>query len=228
MTGYTPLFGEIVTSSIWNEENAVRIVWITLMALADMDGNVYASIAGLAPVARVTLPECEKSIQILSSPDKYSRSKEKEGRRIEVIEGGWHLVNHKKYRQKAKTRAAYMRRYREEKKKIHQKEKNTNPNINANANSDTHRNRALHDVTVTKFTKNQCIDAGITIGISEQQSGEFYTHYAAQGWVFGNNLPIIDLREAMVRWRNNQYKFDKPHKETSQEQHARMKAEGKL
>lgn len=209
MPGYTPLFGEIVTSSIWNEKHTVRIVWITLMALADKNGNIQASIAGFAPVARVTVAECEKAINILSSPDKYSRSQEKEGRRIEPIPGGWHLVNHKKYREKAKTRAAYMRQYREEKKKIYQKEKKLNPDTNAYANSVTSCNSMLHDVTVTKFTKNQCIDTGITIGIPEQQSEAFYTHYAGQGWVFGSGLPIVDLREAMVRWRNNQYKFEK-------------------
>lgn len=207
MPGYTPLFSEIVTSSIWNEENAVRIIWITLMALADMDGNVYASVAGLAPVARVSIPECENAIGILSAPDQYSRSQEQQGRRIVPVDGGWHLVNHRKYRQRAKSRAAYMRQYREEKKKFHQKEKKENSNINAN--SVTHRNVTLQSVTVTKFTKNQCIDTGITIGILEQQSEEFHIHYAGQGWVFGNGQPIVDLRAAMVRWRNNQYKFEK-------------------
>ena len=151
MSGYTPLFNEIVTSSIWNEDNSVRIVWITLMALADAEGNVMASIAGFAPVARVSLPDCEKAIEILSSPDKYSRSQEKEGRRIEAIEGGWHIINHRKYREKAKSRAAYMRRYRDEKKKSHQKEKNTT-NTNTNTNSETHCNRVLQDVTVTPLS----------------------------------------------------------------------------
>ena len=214
MAGYTPLFNEIVTSSIWNENHVIRIVWITLMALADMDGNVYASIAGLAPVARVTIPECEKAIKILSSPDQYSRSQEQEGRRIIFVEGGWHLVNHGKYRQKAKSRAGYMRRYREEKKKK-QKEKNTN--TNANANRVTRRNIALQNVTVTESiinpTQKECIDVGITAGIPEQQSIKFYEHYKPQGWLWGNGQPMFPpLADCMVRWRNNQYKFDKPEK----------------
>jgi len=148
MAGYTPLFSEIVMSSIWNEDDKVRIVWITLMALADMDGNVMASISGLAPVARVKVPECEKAIQILSSPDKYSRSQEKEGRRIEAIDGGFHLINHRKYRNKAKTRAAYYREYREEKKKKQKEKKNTN--TNTNTNSATTRNVAQQSATVAK------------------------------------------------------------------------------
>jgi hypothetical protein len=113
MPGYIPLFGEIVTSSIWNEDAYTCKIWVTLMALSDKDGNIYASIAGLGPVARVTLTQAKKAIAILSEPDPYSRSKEYEGRRIVPIEGGWHIVNHDKYREKAQElgRKAYMRDY---------------------------------------------------------------------------------------------------------------------
>ena len=145
MNGYTPLFQEIVTSSIWNEDMATRIVWVTMMALADKDGNVQASIAGLAPVARITLKECETAIKILSSPDEYSRSQEEQGRRIIPIEGGWHLVNHKKYRDKAKSRSEYYQNWREQKKKKSPQtplKEETNSNSNSNSNSETARNSA--------------------------------------------------------------------------------------
>jgi len=59
------------------------------------------------------------------------------------------------------------------------------------------------------YTLSQVKNVGISIGISEQQAEEWYHHFAAQGFVFGNNLPIVNLREALVRWRNNQYKFEK-------------------
>ena len=86
------------------------------MALADVDGNVYGSIVGLAPVARITTAESKKAFEILSSPDPDSRSPEEEGRRIIAVEGGWHLVNHKKYRNKAKSRASYYQEWRNSKK----------------------------------------------------------------------------------------------------------------
>jgi len=128
MSGYTPLFGEIVTSSIWNEDAYTCKVWVTLMALADIDGNVFAAAAGLAPVARVSIEQCKKAIQILSSPDPESRSDEQEGRRIIPIEGGWHIVNHAKYRKKAKSRAEYIRQWRLQKKKeIKNNETNETP-----------------------------------------------------------------------------------------------------
>ena len=98
MTGYTKLFSSIITSSIWTEDDQTRIVWITLLALADRHGEVAASIPGLARVAGVSVEACEKAIAKFMAPDPYSRTPDEEGRRIERIEGGWALVNHAKYR----------------------------------------------------------------------------------------------------------------------------------
>jgi hypothetical protein len=100
MGGYTKLFGSIVTSTIWREPASTRLVWITMLALVNKDGVVEASVPGLAHVANVSLPDCETALMHLSQPDLYSRSKDQDGRRIEPVDGGWHLVNHAKYRDK--------------------------------------------------------------------------------------------------------------------------------
>ena len=168
MSGYTPLFNEIVTSSIWNESNPTRVVWITMLALADKDGVVNASVSGLAPVARVTLEECEKAIEVLSSPDKYSRSKEHDGRRVLEIDGGFQVLNHKKYREKAKSRAEYMRNYRRNKDVANVTECNSNvtecdesvidrspTNANANANANTVEEEVLNKKKATSTTSSE-------------------------------------------------------------------------
>ena len=98
MSGYTKLFNSIVTSTIWTEDDKTRIVWITMLALADKHGEVQASIPGLARVAGVSVADCEKALEKFLSPDPYSRTPDDEGRRIESIEGGWVLLNHGKYR----------------------------------------------------------------------------------------------------------------------------------
>ncbi len=100
MSGYTKLFSSIVTSTVWREPDHVRLVWITLLALSDRHGVAEASIPGLADMAKVPIDLCEDAIRCLSSPDKYSRTKEHEGRRLEPCEGGWQLLNHAKYRAK--------------------------------------------------------------------------------------------------------------------------------
>lgn len=100
MQGYTKLFSSIVTSTIWNESKETKIVWITLLALADQNGVVESSIPGLAVVARVSVDECRASIAVLLSPDPDSRTKDHDGRRIQEIDGGWLILNHAKYREK--------------------------------------------------------------------------------------------------------------------------------
>ena len=125
MSGYTPLFSSIIMSTIWREDDKTRLVWITMLALADQNGNVEASIPGLADAARVSIEECQTALKKLSSPDPFSRSQEAEGRRIVAIEGGWHLVNHAKYAKKAKSRAEYFRQYRQKLKSQAQQLRNT-------------------------------------------------------------------------------------------------------
>lgn len=71
-----------------------------MLSLADKSGEVGASVPGLARVANVSLAECEQALQCFLSPDAYSRTKDNEGRRIAVIDGGWRLLNHGKYRAK--------------------------------------------------------------------------------------------------------------------------------
>lgn len=100
MAGYTKLFNSILASTIWREDDKTRIVWITMLAMADKNGVAESSIPGLADMARVSIADCEAALEKLAAPDKYSRTKEFDGRRIEAVDGGWRLLNHGKYRSK--------------------------------------------------------------------------------------------------------------------------------
>lgn len=97
--GFVKLYHTILDSSIWLQPNPTRIVWITMLAMADANGVVIASIGGLAHRANVTRNECEEALLALHSPDPDSKSSEFEGRRVEKIEGGWLVLNHGKYRE---------------------------------------------------------------------------------------------------------------------------------
>lgn len=97
-TGYTKLFGSILDSTIWHESLPVKVVWITMLAMADREGEVSASVPGLAYRAGVSVSECEEALGKFLGPDPYSRTREAEGRRIELVSGGWRLLNHAKYR----------------------------------------------------------------------------------------------------------------------------------
>ncbi len=98
MAGYTKLFSSIVHSTIWREPNHVRIVWVTMLALSDARGEVMASAPGLADIARVSIEECRQALEVFQSPDPDSGNPDHEGRRVERIQGGWRLINHRHYR----------------------------------------------------------------------------------------------------------------------------------
>src|SRR2546426_1342361 len=113
MSGYTKLFGTIVGSAIWSEDDQPRLVWITMLAIANAEGKVDASIPGLAQFARVPLDATQRALDRLKAPDQYSRTKDFEGRRVVEIDGGWLILNYKKYRNQRdpEARREYMRRY---------------------------------------------------------------------------------------------------------------------
>lgn len=99
---FVKIYGTILDSSVWAENKETRLVWITLLAMADKDGYVEASYSGLARRAAVSMDECRAATAILEAPDSDSkdseRAPENEGRRIEKVSGGWVLLNHTYYR----------------------------------------------------------------------------------------------------------------------------------
>ena len=96
---YNKLFTKILDSSIWLAPDPVRLVWITLLAAMDEDGNcMFACAANVAARARVTVKQAELALAEFEAPDRNSGDPENEGRRIERFPGGWHLLNAHKYR----------------------------------------------------------------------------------------------------------------------------------
>jgi hypothetical protein len=98
--GYTKIFEEIIRSSIWDEDDKTRIVWITLLAMKDRHHFVRGTEEWLRFAARVSSEDCQKALRKLSSPDKNSHSQEEEGRRIKPVPGGWFIVNGEYYTKK--------------------------------------------------------------------------------------------------------------------------------
>lgn len=130
MPGFTKLFNSILASSIWSEDDKTRLVWITMLAMANEFGVVEASVIGLAHQAHVAKEDCQKALEKLLAPDSDSRSKEFEGRRIEQVDGGWKILNHGKYRHKMSLdeRREY---YRLKKREYRLKEREANRGLSA-------------------------------------------------------------------------------------------------
>jgi len=117
---FTKLFSSITESTVWCEDSDTRVVWITMLAMSNKNGFVFGSEPGLASRAKVSLEATIAALDKFQKPDKYSRSKEHEGRRIEVVDGGWRLLNYLKHRsirdeeERKEYMKAYMRDYRKQ------------------------------------------------------------------------------------------------------------------
>ena len=95
---YVKLWASILDSSVWREPPAHRLVWIAMLTMADKHGFVGASIDGLARRANVSEQEAESAVASFLAPDPRSRNQENEGRRIQVVPRGWHILNHGYFR----------------------------------------------------------------------------------------------------------------------------------
>lgn len=108
---YTKLFHRILSSSIWDEDDKTRLVWITLLASTDENGIVTATVSKLARDARVEVESVLVALEKFLAPDPESLTKTNDGRRIEVVDGGWRLLNHGTFRDmmSAASRREYFR-----------------------------------------------------------------------------------------------------------------------
>lgn len=95
---YAKLSSTITRSSIWRESPATRCVWITLLAVANEDGFVKGVEAWLASESNVSREECREALQLFQAEDPESQDQDWGGRRIEKLEGGWLVLNYRKYR----------------------------------------------------------------------------------------------------------------------------------
>lgn len=125
MHSYVKAHQEMLYSSIWSEDSDTRIIWLTMLLLkSPADHVVKANVDGLAHAARVSVEKVERALGKFLGPDPKSRSREFEGRRIEVVDGGWRILNGEKYAHLMgpEDRREYLRRkqaeYRKRKKEL--------------------------------------------------------------------------------------------------------------
>lgn len=140
MTHFVKLYSSILDSTIWAEPAPTVKVWLTLLAMADPNGFVDGAMLGVMRRAIVSREECETAIRVLESPDPDSKTPDHEGRRIERKEGGWQILNHRKYRDlRTETQIATAQRVKQHRDK-------TKALRVTDVTKSTRRNRKKHDV----------------------------------------------------------------------------------
>lgn len=102
MTSMTPIFREIVDSSLWSEPPHVRVLFMTMLALKDADHVVRIEMHHLPRKAVLEPDQVVEALHILESPDEKwgGLDQEYQGRRLKRVEEGWLVLNGEKYQQR--------------------------------------------------------------------------------------------------------------------------------
>jgi hypothetical protein len=229
---WTKLFHKVLASSIWNEDMATRLVWITMLCMKNQNHIVEASVSGLAHMARVPLKDCQKAITTLEGPDPDDSSGVEEGRRIRKLEGGgWLVINGAAYREskdedeRRAWMANYMREYRRKRKQNVNNRKHLLTPVNT-SESDQNRSEqkeeergakadafALTSESVPKPKKKlekrpESWESFAAYcqekGIISSDAKYLYTHWQANGWKLGKS-PIESWKHAVQSWKNGGY-----------------------
>lgn len=98
MNTWSPIFARIVDSSLWEEEDTVVKVFITMLAKKDADHVVRGSAYNIAQWAKKGEADVLRALEVLSKPDtRRIEAQPYEGRRIERVGDGWLILNGQHY-----------------------------------------------------------------------------------------------------------------------------------
>lgn len=105
MSGYVPLFDSIATGTLYGRWPDIG-VWPIVLALADKHGHLDVTPHYLSGVLGLPVEQVAACMKRFCEPDIYSRTKEESGARLRLLDDhrdwGWAIVNHVKYREKAR------------------------------------------------------------------------------------------------------------------------------
>jgi len=142
---YGKIFESMYEGSLYGQWEAI-VTMQQLIVLASADGVIDMTPAAISGKTSIPLDIIEKGLDILSRPDRYSRTQGSDGVRIQLLEEhrewGWFLVNHEKYRdlRTAEDRREYMREYMQKRRAVNNGKQSLAPLANTNKDTDTLKN----------------------------------------------------------------------------------------
>jgi len=124
---YGKIFDSIYDGTLAEDWRAL-ITFQQFIVLCDADGMVDMTPQSMSRRTGIPIEHIIAGIEVLEKNDKYSRTPDEDGKRIELIDShrawGWHIINHEKYKNirdadtiRAQTRER-VRRHREKKRSV--------------------------------------------------------------------------------------------------------------
>jgi len=205
---YVKIACSLVTSSVWSERSDIRVVWVTMLALADQYGEVCTSIPGLARVANVTIEVVQEALNKFIAPDEYSRNKANEGRRIVAIHNGWRLLNYDEYRElMSKEERREYKRVKEGERRQRLKTRGHAVDkagqkpayAEAEAEAEASTERSLKPKRQIPPSREEVGLLAAKAGMPIEQADAFWDFYQSKGWMVGKTK-MVSVGHSVAGW----------------------------
>ena len=123
---YGKIWKSMFEGSLYDAGWEAIITFMVLITFADKAGEVDITLSALSGKTTIPKKHLQNGIDALMAPDKLSRTKDDDGRRLVLIDDdrpwGWRIVNYEKYSQ-ARDMAAIRQYWAEEQKERRLKKK---------------------------------------------------------------------------------------------------------
>jgi hypothetical protein len=221
---YTKLAQSIVYSSLWSEDAETCKIWVTVLALKDLDGVFRHNISGISRLTGISLEKCLAAFDKFESPDPLSTSKKEEGRRLLKLEdGGWLVVTHDVYqefgwseekkRQNRERVAAFRERRKQESTSVNNGQQPSTP-VNSGPPTVSVNPPAVPEKPVKPpVARPERPDletvklVAAKIGMPEVEAEKFFNYYEGNGWMTGRN-PVKKWTACLARWKTTAQQYE--------------------
>lgn len=210
---YGKIFESIYDGTLVDDWRAL-ITFQQFIVLCDADGIVDMTPKSISRRTGIPIDHIKAGIEVLEKTDKYSRTPDQNGCRIELIDDhrpwGWHIVNHEKYKKmqdsdtiRAQTRARVQRHRNMKKAETDGNEsKRTVTDGNAQKRyTDTNTDTNTKIKTKGRFAPPSLDDVKNYCQQRQNQVNpqDFIDHYEANGW-FRGKTKIKDWKACVRTW----------------------------
>ena len=214
MDGYAKVFRTMYTGSMYGAGPYVFALWGWVLAHKDECGHVDINVDNVAHAIGGTPEGVKEALLYLTSPDKQSRCKDKDGRRLVKCETEFEyfVVTNDKYRDQGKDRTEYWREYKR-KKRAEEAKKRDNDSVHSgqsglSTNSTQAEAEAKAKAKALKPNTHMCFKPPKKQEVQEYFDEKGYPDVADDFWNYMTGSDWHDSKGRKVKyWKQNAATF---------------------
>jgi len=191
-------------SSLWLEDAVTLKVFLYFVMESDANGRLKATHRALVDGCRITGPEFDRSMEVLTSPDPDSTNEDHGGRRILIVEPNvYQVVSKQKYNPPRPRRPGdstpRVQKYREQ----HETPRNAGNALEEKRGEEKRKEKKERRAFVAPTLDE--VQAFIAAeGYRFVSAKVFWNYYDETGWRKANGRPVKDWKKACRGWNDRE------------------------